>query len=50
MLQPSNRHLGIIMDWIILIISGLCEVGFAFWRLLFITTLIASIVGLKIIS
>ena len=38
------------MDWIILIIAGLCEVGFAFWRLFFITTLIASIVGLEIIS
>ena len=36
----------ITMDWIILIIAGLCEVGFVF----FITTLIASIVGLKIIS
>ena len=49
------------MNWIILIVAGLCECGFtfclgkakepaSFWRLLFITTLIASVVGLKILS
>jgi quaternary ammonium compound-resistance protein SugE len=71
------------MNWIILILAGLCEVGFTyclgrskavagyewwtwiagfaalyfvfrepatFWRLFFLTTLIASIVGLKTIS
>lgn len=48
------------MYWIILIIAGLMEVSFTFclgktktatfWRIFFITTLILSIVGLKIIS
>lgn len=63
------------MNWIILILAGLCEVGTAypvwtgigavgavivgifvfrepatFWRLFFLTTLIASIIGLKTIS
>lgn len=49
------------MNWIILIFAGLCECGFTFclgkaklaagfWRLFFITTLIASIVGLKTLS
>lgn len=49
------------MDWIILIVAGLCETGFTYclgrakcvagveWRLFFIVTLIASIVGLKIV-
>mgnify|MGYP003499931362 len=69
------------MNWIILIVAGLCEVGFTyclgraksveglewwlwiggfiifffhepvtFWRMLFTLTLIASIVGLKVLS
>ena len=90
MLQPSVRTTSEIMNWIILIVAGLCECGFtfclakasksipigtaypvwtgigavgtvligilvfkepaSFWRLLFITTLIASVVGLKILS
>ena len=61
MLLPSVRTTSEIMNWIILIVAGLCECGFtfclgkakepaSFWRLLFITTLIASVVGLKILS
>ena len=55
------------MNWIILIIAGLCETGFAFclgktklavgfhepatfWRVFFLSTLILSIVGLKIVG
>lgn len=53
------------MNWIILIVAGLFEVAFAashgkakettgteatFWRLFFISTLIVSIVGLKLVS
>ncbi len=37
------------MNWIILIVAGLCECGFTFWRLFFIFTLIASVVGLKMV-
>ena len=29
-LQPSNRQQGFIMNWIILIVAGLCEVGFTY--------------------
>ena len=42
------------MDWIILIVAGLCETGFTYClghakSVIFIMTLIASIVGLKIV-
>ena len=29
-LQPSNRQQGYIMNWIILFVAGLCEVGFTY--------------------
>lgn len=29
-LQPSNRQQGFIMNWIILFVAGLCEVGFTY--------------------
>ena len=57
----SHGGMNVNMEWIILIVAGLCETGFTYslgrakcvagveWRLFFIVTLIASIVGLKIV-
>lgn len=38
------------MSWIILILVGLMEVRTTFWRIFFITTLILSIIGLKVLG
>ena len=39
------------MNWVILIFAGFCEVAFTYCLgLFFITTLIASIIGLKAVS
>lgn len=60
MLQPSVRTTLQVMNWIVLVLAGLCECGFAFclgkanmatfWRLLFTFTLITSIIGLKVVQ
>ncbi|GEM_PF-4573675 len=38
------------MSWIILILAGLMEMRTTFWRIFFITTLVLSIIGLKVLG
>jgi len=38
------------MSWIILILAGLMEMRTTFWRIFFITPLLLSIIGLKVLG